>query len=83
MEFTFKLSFELLDNGVDIDALIENFGAAGYTDSLVGVGQAGRVTLEFTREDQDELAAKASAIAAVKNAIPTANLAEIVDNVCN
>lgn len=78
MEFMFKISFELPDGGVDVDALIEKLGAAACTDALVGVGQTGRVALEFTREAQNELAAKASAIADLKNAIPWVKLCEVV-----
>lgn len=74
MEHTFKLKFELPDKDVDIDVLIERLGEAGCSDALIGVGEAGRITLEFTRQAQDEAAARASAWADVSRAIPSATL---------
>lgn len=83
MEFTFKLSYELLDKDVDIDVLIERLGNAGCNDAVVGVGKPGRITLEFTRQAHDVLAARASALADVKKAIPTAKLTEVDVNSFN
>lgn len=81
MEFTFKLSYELYDEDFDVDALIEQLGEAGCNDALVGVGQPGRITLEFTRQAQDEEAARASALADVSRAIPDAKLLEFDVNI--
>jgi len=74
MEHTFKLTFELIDKNIDMDILMERLGAAGCNDALVGVGHPGRITLEFTRQAQDMLAARVSAIADVTMAIPIAKL---------
>ncbi len=43
----------------------------------VGVGQPGRIALEFTRESETAEAALVSAVADVKRAIPTAKLIEV------
>jgi len=45
---------------------------------LVGIGQAGRLALEFIRESSSALEAMASALADVKKALPTAQLIEAV-----
>jgi hypothetical protein len=43
---------------------------------LIGVGQAGRIALDFTREANTAFEAVSSAIADVKQAIPGAKLVE-------
>ena len=50
MEYTFTLKYQLADDDRDVDALVERLGAAGCDDALVGIGQPGRLALEFTRE---------------------------------
>ena len=47
MEFTFKLKYQLDSQAADPDVLIERLGESGCEDALVGVGQPGRVALEF------------------------------------
>jgi hypothetical protein len=76
MEFTFKLNYQLAGEDADTEALVERLGAAGCDDALVGIGQPGRLALEFTREADNAFAALMSALADVKNAIPTAKLIE-------
>jgi len=83
MVFTFKLSYELIDRDVDIDVLIERLGEAGCTDALVGVGHPGRITLDFTRQAHDVLAARASAQADVRRVLPDAKLKEVDVNYFN
>src|SRR5439155_384770 len=55
---------------------IERLGAAGCDDALVGIGQPGRIALEFTREAHSAEAALVSALTDVKRAIPSARLIE-------
>lgn len=77
MEFTFKLNYELSSAQLNPDELLKRLAEAGCEDALVGIGQKGRLGLEFTREAEDVLAALSSAIADVKKAIPTAKLIEV------
>lgn len=76
MEYTFLLKYQLSERDNDPDALVERLGEAGCDDALVGVGQPGRLALEFTREAESAQAAMRSALADVKRAIPSARLIE-------
>lgn len=76
MQYRFTLNYQLVDDAVDIDALIERLGAAGCDDALVGIGLPGRIALEFTRTAKSAQAAMTSALADVKRAIPFAQLIE-------
>src|SRR5690606_36376411 len=77
MEYTFTLKYQLTDDDRDPDALVERLGEAGCDDALVGIGQPGRLALEFTREAADAGAAVRSALADVRRAAPTARLIEV------
>lgn len=74
MEYTFTLKYQLGDDEGDTDALVERLGEAGCDDALVGIGQPGRLALEFTREAGDADEAVRSALADVRRAVPTARL---------
>ena len=76
MEYTFTLKYRLSEQDCNPEALVERLGAAGCDDALVGVGQPGRIALEFTREATSAEAALVSALAEVKQAIPSASLIE-------
>jgi hypothetical protein len=76
VEYTFTFKFQLSDEDRDHDELVERLGAAGCDDALIGVGQPGRIALEFTREAASAEAALVSALADVKGAIPSARLIE-------
>ncbi|MDA0790804.1 MAG: DNA-binding protein [Proteobacteria bacterium] len=76
MEYVFTLKCQLADHDSDLDALVERLGAAGCDDALVGVGQPGRLALEFSREADSAEEAVRTALADVKNAIPSARLIE-------
>lgn len=76
MDYTFTLKYLVAVHDSDPDALVERLGAAGCDDALVGIGQPGRLALEFTREAKSAQAAVHSALADVKRAIPTARLVE-------
>lgn len=77
MEFMFKISYQLPSNDANDDELVERLGEAGCNDALVGIGQPGRVALEFTREAGSALAALRSAMRDVARAIPSAKLIEV------
>lgn len=75
-EYQFTLKFALGDPEADIDELVERLGEAGCTDALVGIGQPGRIGLDFTRDANSASEAVLSALADVKRAIPDALLVE-------
>jgi len=75
-EFEFTLKFSLPVSSQNPQEHIEALCAAGCDDALIGVGQKGRVALQFTREASDAFSAVTSAINDVKRAIPDAKLVE-------
>lgn len=77
MEYTFTLKYQLAGDDCDSDALVERLGEAGCDDALVGIGQPGRLALEFTREAANADAAVHSALADVRRAVPSARLIEV------
>jgi hypothetical protein len=77
MEFEFTLKFTLATDSPSVDELVERLGAEGCNDALVGIGQSGRIALEFTREADSAKQAIFSALADVKRAIPVAKLLEV------
>lgn len=77
MEYTFALKYQLADDDRDPDTLVERLGEAGCDDALVGIGQPGRMVLEFTREAADAGAAVRSALADMRRATPSAKLIEV------
>ena len=76
MEYVFTLKYQLADCDSDLDALVERLGAAGCDDALVGVGQPGRLALEFSREAGSAEEAVRTALVDLKKAIPSARLIE-------
>ena len=77
MEYTFTLKYQLHERDSDLDALVERLGEAGCDDALVGIGQPGRLALEFTRAADSAQAAVRSALADVKRTVPSARLIEM------
>ena len=77
MEYTFTLKYQLADDDRDLDALVERLGEVGCDDALVGIGQPGRLALEFTREATDAEEAVRSSLTDVRRAIPSATLIEV------
>lgn len=77
MEFEFTLKFTLATDSPSVDELVERLGAEGCNDALVGIGQSGRIALEFTREADSAKQAIFSALADVKRAIPAAKILEV------
>lgn len=76
MEFAFKLRYQLSNDDVNADELVERLAETGCDDALVGIGQPGRIAFEFTRDAESAFLALTSAIADVKRAIPSAKLIE-------
>ncbi|MBA3339624.1 MAG: DNA-binding protein [Geodermatophilaceae bacterium] len=77
MEFIFILKYQLSENASDADALVERLGVAGCDDAVVGIGQPGRLALEFTRDADSAEGAIRSALEDVRRAIPSARLIEV------
>ena len=77
MEFDFGMKFKLGAESTDMDALVERLGEAGCDDATVGIGQPGRIALEFTREAPSVKEAIFSALRDVRKAIPDAGLIEV------
>ena len=78
MEFTFTLKYQLAGPDEPMDAIVERLGAAGCDDALVGLGQPGRLALEFIREAPSAELAIKSALSDVRMAVPAAILIEAV-----
>ncbi len=76
MDYIFTLKYQLPPDEQDMDALIGRLGEAGCDDALIGIGQPGRIALEFTREANCAEEAIKSALADVRQALPTATLIE-------
>ena len=76
MEYTFTLKYRLSEQDCNHDEIVERLGEAGCDDALIGVGQPGRIALEFTREADSAQAALVSALSDVKGAVPCAKLIE-------
>jgi len=76
MEYSFTLKYQLSEQDCNHDDIVERLGEAGCDDALVGVGQPGRIALEFAREAGSAQAALVSALGEVKSAIPSAKLIE-------
>jgi hypothetical protein len=77
MEYEFTLKFKLAPDGADTDELVERLGIAGCDDALVGIGQPGRIALQFTRNADSAEKAIISALKDVKSVIPEARLLEV------
>lgn len=77
MEYTFTLKYQLADDDRNPDVLVERLGEAGCDDALVGIGQPGRLALEFIREAENADLAVRSALADVRSAVPSARLIEV------
>lgn len=75
-EYEFTLKFRLPDAHTDPELFIDALAEVGCDDAVVGVGQQGRIALEFHREAANALEAIVSAVQAVKGAIPGAELIE-------
>jgi len=74
--FEFTLNFTFPDYSIDASDYIEELGAAGCDDALIGIGLPGRMALKFDREAESAFTAITSAVAAVKRTIPDAKLVE-------
>jgi predicted DNA-binding transcriptional regulator AlpA len=74
--YEFELRFSLPATSQNPEDFISRLAEAGCTDALVGIGQAGRLALQFTRDANSAFEAIMSAINNIKSAIPEASLIE-------
>lgn len=74
-EFEFTLKFAIPE-ALEPGQLEERLFEAGCDDAILGLGQAGRLALSFTREANSAEAALVSALKDVRKAIPKARLVE-------
>lgn len=75
-EFEFTLRYRLAEPKDNPEVYLDLLAEAGCDDALVGIGQNGRVALNFTRQANSAFEAISSAISDVQQAIPTTTLIE-------
>jgi hypothetical protein len=68
-EYDFTLKLILLDPTANPENFVEQLGAAGCDDAIIGIGQQGRIALHFYREAENGIAAVYSAIEEVKSVV--------------
>ena len=73
-EFTLKFSLPRTED--DTNKIVERLGLVGCNDALIGVGIAGRIAFNFSRDAESAFGAVSSAIVSIKRAIPRARLME-------
>jgi len=74
--YEFTLVFSLPEAASDPSGYIQVLAECGCDDALIGIGQRGRIALDFTREAKSAFKAISSAVRDVRRAIPEAVLAE-------
>jgi hypothetical protein len=74
--YEFVLRFRLPDPHADPEQHLDALADAGCEDATAGVGQPGRIALDFARESGSALEAVVSAVHAVRAAIPGVELVE-------
>lgn len=75
-EYDFILKFRLPEADADPEGFVDALAEAGCDDATIGIGQRGRIALNFTREARSALDAVRSAVRDVKRAIPGVQLVE-------
>lgn len=69
-EFSFVLKYRLSPEDCVADEIVERLGEAGCTDAFVGIGVAGRLALDFTREAESAQKAVTSALRDTRRRCP-------------
>ena len=77
-EYEFTLTFNVPDPSHTPESYLDNLAQVGCDDALIGIGQKGRIALNFTREAECAINALYSAIEQVKSVIPDAQLIEAI-----
>ncbi len=76
-KYEFTLRFTLPSCDADMDELADALYGHGCDDALIGIGQPGRIGLDFTRTAASAREAVLSAIRDVRQGIPGATLVEV------
>ena len=79
-EYDFTLKFNLKSAQQDGAHYLEPLAQAGCDDAVVGIGQLGRISLNFIRQAETEQAAITSALDAIQQSIPGATLLETLSH---
>lgn len=74
--YEFTLKFKLPTSNGDPAQYVDALSESGCDDALVGIGQRGRIALDFTRSAKSAYMAISSAVRDVRRAIPGAALVE-------
>ena len=75
-QYDFTLKFALPQQDQDPESFVEQLFTDGCDDALIGIGQHGRLALDFTREASSAGEAVLSALTDVQRVIPGARLIE-------
>ena len=75
-QYEFTLKFALPQQDVDPEVFVERLFADGCDDALIGIGQHGRLALDFTREAPSAGEAVLRALSDVQRTIPGVRLIE-------
>lgn len=75
--YDFTLRFALAHSDADPEMHLEGLAREGCDDAIVGLGNNGRIALNFTRQAPSAYEAISSALSAVRRAIPDAKLVEV------
>lgn len=75
-DYDFILKFQLPAHDTDPEQFVDALYESGCDDASVGIGQQGRIALNFIRQSESALDAILSAISDVKKAIPGVKLIE-------
>ena len=80
-EYEFTLRFVIPSVESVSDDMVERLGDAGCDDALIGIGQAGRIALEFARTSDSAHSAIMSAIRDVSRVFSEAMLVEVTPDI--
>ena len=75
-EYDFTLKFMLDQPHADPESFVDRLFEAGCEDAIVGIGEPGRIALNFVREADSASEAVVTAIQDVKQAIPEVRFTE-------
>ena len=75
-DYEFILKFSISESKAAASEYIEALAAAGCDDALIGLGQSGRIALDFSRAAPSAFEAISTALRDVRKAIPNAVLIE-------
>ena len=76
LEYDFTLKFDITALECKPETLLDHLYEAGCSDAIIGIGQPGRIAMNFNREAKSALTAVSSALNDVKKVLPQATLIE-------